>query len=49
MKLVSGLDGLLQSARQVVGGIAGAAGEHPLLKLLGMLGTAKGEPPHRGS
>ena len=49
MKLVSGLDGLLQSAKQVVGGIAGAAGEHPLLKLLGVLGTAKGEPPRRGS
>jgi hypothetical protein len=48
-ELVTGLNGLLQSAKQVVGGIAGAAGEHPLLKLLGMLGLGKGGPPPKGS
>jgi uncharacterized protein with NAD-binding domain and iron-sulfur cluster len=48
-ELVTGLNGLLQSARRVVGGIAGPAGEHPLLKLLGMLGLGKSGPPPKGS
>jgi hypothetical protein len=48
-ELVTSLDGLLKSAKQVVGGIAGAASEHPLLKLLGMLGIGKGGPPRKGS
>lgn len=43
-ELVTSLDGLLNSAKQVVGGIAGATGEHPLLKLLGSLGIGKTKP-----
>jgi hypothetical protein len=48
-EVVTSLDGLLKSAKSVVGGIAGAATDHPLLKLLGALGIGKGQPPNKGS
>jgi hypothetical protein len=48
-ELITSVNGLLQSAKQVVGGVAGAASQHPLLKLLGMFGIGKGAPPSKGS